>query len=485
ELRRSGLDEIRRRIREEDPPLPSARLSSLGPRTGDLARRLGTTPGRLVGDLRGDLDWIVMRALEKDRTRRYGTPTELADDLRRHLRDEPVLASPPSVLYRTRKFVRRHTIGVAFAAVTAVLLVALAGTMTVQAGRIAAERDRANAESETARQVSEFLVGLFGGVDPTEARGREVTAREILDAGVASVRDDLADQPAVQSTLMRTMGRVYIELSLFDQAEPLIRQAIALAEASGDQLALVDGLDQLAKLLTWTDRNAEAEELARRSLAIRERRLGADAPEVAASLNGLGIALHQQDRLDEAAAAHERALRIRERAFGPDSELAAVSVHNLASVHYFRGDLEAAARLYRRSADIELATGGRENHHYATSLHTLAMVRQEQGRLDEALALQDEALAIRERVLGPDHHHTALSLSTMAVILAGLDRAGPAVEAGRRALAIGEERLGPDHPETDWMRENLAIALEAGGETEEAAGLRARIGTPETASESR
>ncbi len=474
-LRRAGLDEVRRRIREDDPPLPSARVRTLGgPETTRVARAHATTAPRLVGGLRGDLDWITMKALEKDRTRRYGTPTELADDLRRHLRDEPVLASPPSVTYRARKFVRRHTVGVTFAAVTAALVLALAGTMTVQAGRIAAERDRANlearrasAQAEAARQVSEFLVTLFGGVDPAEAQGREVTAREILDAGVLRVRNDLAGQPATQAPLMRTMGRVYTELSLFAQAEPLVRESVVAAEAmaaedaAASRLELAAGLYELAKLCTWTDRGGEAEEHARRSLAIRETELGPVSAEVGQSLNALGIALQMQDRLDAAATVHEQAVSVREAVFGTQSEEAAASLHNLASVHFFRGDLDQAAALYRRSADIELARRGRDNHGYATSLHTLAMVRQDQGRLRDALALARQALAIRERVLGEDHHHVALSLAVLCDLWRELGQPEQGLAAGRRAVAIGEARLGNEHPEVAWMRDILDQAREA------------------------
>jgi non-specific serine/threonine protein kinase/serine/threonine-protein kinase len=475
ELRRAGLDEVRRRIREDDPPLPSARVSTPGDRkTSVVARAHATTAPRLAGDLRGDLDWITMKALEKDRTRRYGTPTELAEDLRRHLRDEPVLASPPSVAYRARKFVRRHTLGVAFAAVTAALVLTLAGTMTVQAGRVAAERDRANlearragAQAEAARQVSEFLVTLFGGVDPAEARGREVTAREILDAGVRRVRADLADQPATQAPLMRTMGRVYTELSLFAQAEPLVRESVAVAEAlTGDDPAagrreLAASLYELAKLCTWTDRGAEAEQHARRSLAIREAELGSQNAAVGQSLNALGIALQMQDRLDEAATVHARAVAVREAVFGPQSEEAAASIHNLASVHFFGGDLERAADLYGRSAEIELARRGHENHGYATSLHTLAMVRQEQGRPREALELAQKALAIRERVLGADHHHVALSLAVLCDLWRELGEPEQGLAAGRRAVRIGAARLGDGHPEVAWMRGILEEAREA------------------------
>jgi serine/threonine protein kinase len=471
QMQRLSIDEIRRCIREDDPPPPSSRVSTLGDDTVLLARSHRTSAAKLASELRGDLDWITMKALEKDRTRRYGSPTELADDLRRHLRDEPVLASPPSLVYRSRKFMRRHTLGVAFTATVAFLVVALAVTSTVQAGRIARERDRANLEAATARQVSEFLVDLFDVSDPSESRGNTVTAREILDTGARRVRHDLADQPATQATMMRIMGRVYTELSLFDDAEPLVEAAVSLAEATPavDELELAASLYELAKLYSWTDRIAEAEEPARRSLAIRERRLGPDHPDVAQSLNALGNILQLLDRLDEAAVVHERALAIRE--LGPQDSALAASAHNLGIVHYFRGDLDAAERLYRRSAEVELAIGGRDNHHYATSLHTLAIVYLDQGRYQEALELERESLAIRERVLGPDHFHVALSLCTLGELYRHLGRPAEGEAPGRRALVLAEAIHGPDHPEAVWMRDNLIETLQAQGKVAEADSL--------------
>ena len=155
-LREKALNEIQRVIREVDPPKPSTRVTQMGQASTDAARNRHTEVHRLASELRGDLDWITMKCLEKDRTRRYGSASDLAVDLRRHLDSQPVLASPPSTTYRLGKFVRRHRFGVAAAATLVLLLVAFGATMAVQAQRIARERDRANREAETAKQVSQL-----------------------------------------------------------------------------------------------------------------------------------------------------------------------------------------------------------------------------------------------------------------------------------------------------------------------------------------
>ena len=162
-LRDKSLDDIRRIVQRWDPPRPSVRLKE--------ARRPGRNPPGPVSmatarELEGDLDWITMRALEKDRSRRYGSASDLAADLQRHLRDVPVVASPPSPSYRFIKFVRRHRAGAVSVAALSVLVIAFAVAMAVQAQRIARERDRANQEAQTAKETADFMVGLFAVADP-------------------------------------------------------------------------------------------------------------------------------------------------------------------------------------------------------------------------------------------------------------------------------------------------------------------------------
>ncbi len=467
-----------RHIREVSPAKPSSRVSGLGERLPAVASCRRTPPTGLVRRLRGDLDWIVMRALEKDRERRYATATELAEDIAHHLAHEPVHAGPPSALYRARKFVRRHTMSVTFAAVVGVLILTTAIAMTIQAGRIGTERDRANREAavaaeeaETSRRVSEFLVGLFETSDPNRARGETITAREILDQGAKRIQDELNDQPGVQATMMRTIGRVYTELGLYAEARPLLRQAMELDESvDADDVVIAGTLVDMVQLSLWLGEYEEGEALSRRAIEILEQRFGPDHLEVAVGLNGLGNALQNQGRLDEARVAHERALAIREAADGT-GEAVSTSLHNLAIVHYFQGDYDRAILYYERAAELDLKHHGPESPSYATTLHTLAIVYQDLGRLDEALQLEERSTTIREKALGPDHLHTAFSLCTLGNIhrLAGRPPRAEAVQ--RRALRIAEAAVGPEHGETIWMRGSLARTLSELEQYDEASEL--------------
>jgi non-specific serine/threonine protein kinase/serine/threonine-protein kinase len=164
------LDEMLRQVREEDPPRPSAKVSSDRETSPATAEARGTEPNQLVSLLRGDLDWITMKALEKDRSRRYGTASEFAGEVGRYLKHEPIMARPASVAYRLRKYARRHRFGIAVAAGLVILLAVFAVTQAVQVRRITRERDRADSERDRARRITNFMTQMFKVSDPSEAR---------------------------------------------------------------------------------------------------------------------------------------------------------------------------------------------------------------------------------------------------------------------------------------------------------------------------
>src|SRR5262245_39136576 len=225
--------------------------------------------------LDADLATIVSKALEKEAGRRYQSASALAEDVLRYLQDQPILARPPSAMYQFRKLVARHKAAFGFIAALFVVLLGFAVTMTLQANRIAHERDRANLERDranreagTAKAVSEFLVGLFKVSDPGEARGRTITAREILDAGAAKIDRELENEPLMQARMMDTMGRVYFNLSLYDRANSLLERALAVqTQAAGEgNLEVAETLNDLGRLRVYTGRSAEGQSLHERSL---------------------------------------------------------------------------------------------------------------------------------------------------------------------------------------------------------------------------
>jgi len=211
------LDEAIRIICQSEPETPSA-----------LVRRLGKDDPRSASSLSSDLDAIIIKAMRKEPRERYASAEELASDIGRTLAGVPVLAQRGTLRYRAGKFVRRHRLGVGIAAAALIMLVVFAAAMTIQAQRIAKERDRANREAEASRRVAEFITNMFKVSDPTESRGNTVTAREILDKASQDIDRGLAKAPVVQAQMMDVMGMVYWNLGLFARAQSLLERSVNL-----------------------------------------------------------------------------------------------------------------------------------------------------------------------------------------------------------------------------------------------------------------
>ncbi|MGC1787834.1 MAG: serine/threonine-protein kinase, partial [Terriglobales bacterium] len=220
------LDELLRKLREEEPPSPSTKVSTERDTSEATAEARGTEPDQLVKLLRGDLDWITMKALEKDRDRRYGSPSELAADVRRYLNLEPIVARPASAAYRLRKYVRRHRVAVSVVSGLVVLLAVFFVLQALQLRRITRERDRANRERDRATRITDFMTGMFKVSDPSEARGNSVTAREILDKASKEMGAGLAKDSEVQSQMMQVMANTYTNLGLYSRAQELAQRAL-------------------------------------------------------------------------------------------------------------------------------------------------------------------------------------------------------------------------------------------------------------------
>ena len=458
DLRSKGYDAMRRKIREDDPPRPSVRASRQDETAMRAAASRRCDPRTLARRLEGDLDWIVLKCLEKDRERRYETVNGLALDIRRHLADEPVRAARPTTWYRVRKFARRHRLGVSAAGIAAAFLVAFAVAMAYQASRIAAERDRANAEAAAAREVSDFLVDLFEVVDPSEARVQALTVREVLDAGARQVRDRLDEQPLVRARLMDTIGQVYLSLGLLGEADPLLTSGheIRVRELGEDDLAVAESLIHLAVLEDRVGVQEEQERLARRAVEIRERELGPEALETAESLHTLGWALLRRDEHAEAERVFRRALDIRRDRLGAQSPEVAESLRDVGSVLWEKGRYGEAEPMLHESIRIYEQTLGPDHVRVQSSINTLAALYWSLGRLGEAQDLFTRSVAIVERVIGPDSPASASALNNLAVLLDARDRSPEAEEMLRRAAGIYRDRFGEEHELYAMSLANLA-----------------------------
>ncbi len=422
-LRSAGFDEMRRRIREEEPPRPSTRVSSLGDHSGVAARHRRSDAARLARDLKGDLDWIVMKCLEKDRMRRYGSPSDLGADIARFLANEPVEAGPPGAAYRLGKFVTRNKVAVAAGfVVIAALVLGIVGTTV---GLV-----RARDEAAAANQVAGFMERIFADLDPT-ASGRVQSPENILDSGVAKIEQELAGQPLVQARLMTTVGIVYLNLGQLDRARQLIEKG----------------------------------------LEIRRARLESNDPDLAVSLNALGWYHYRVSEFARSQEVYEQALAIRERAFGPSDPRVAGDARQLARVHWAQGHLELAEELYERSLDVLDTRGGRDDLELASTLHWYGILLIDQGDLRSAEAVLERTIAIRTRILGPDHPAVGWPLTELGRVLHYKGQIGSAEEAFRRSLSILETSLGPDARDVGFPLNGLAELLRSLGRYDEALPL--------------
>jgi len=460
-------------LRDTEPPRPSTRFRSLGDRRRPIAECRHTDPTALVRRLRGDLDWIVMKAMEKDRTRRYETANGLALELTRYLRHEPVRARAPSTAYRVGKFVRRHKVGVLTGATVTLALAAAAVLAT--AGMVRATRAErvARSEAEAARQVSDFLVGLFEVSDPSEALGDTITAREILDRGASEITTELAGQPLTQARLMGTIGEVYASLGLYRQAVPMLRQALALREAEygTEHEAVAEVKDELARVFHQQGEFEEAERQFDDALAIREKVHGPDHPAVARTLHGLANLYGQQARFEEADSLFRQALSIQEAALGPVHPVLAITLNDLASLYRRQRRYEEAEPLYRRALEIREEALSPEHPDVASSLNNLAVLLRRMGRPGEAEPLYRRALSVREKTLGPDHPRVAVSLNSLAILYSQQERYAEAESLYWRSLNIKERALGSEHPDVANTLNNIAILYSLQGRVADAEPL--------------
>ncbi len=479
-LRRAGLAEIQRTIREEEAPRPSTRVTRGGALSSEAARNRGLDPARLASRLRGDLDWITMKALQKDRTMRYDTAIGFASDLRRHLENEPVLAGPPSQVYRARKFVRRHRAGVVASAAIALLLVAFAAATAVQAGRIARERDRANREAaraatETAAavQVADFLAGLFRVSDPAEARGRAMTAREILDKGAARVGTDLAREPLLQARLLFTLGDVYRTLGAVDRADQLLQQSAeiyqrAAGPAAPDTLRTESLLGSVYDVEGKTDL---AERTLASVLASQRRMLGENHPDTLKTFMRLANLYDSQGRYEKSVPMMQDVLERRRRVMGVDHMDTLGSEYNAAIGFYRTARFADAERLLIDVAQRFGRVAGANHPQTLMAKDLLATVYLEMERPRDAGRILNEVYAARLRILGPTHTETLGTQLGLANVALKERRFADAERLYRDTLRVQEQVEGPDHRDAIATRASLATMLSDAGRFDESEQL--------------
>lgn len=441
-------------------------------------------PDRLRRRLAGDLDTICLKALRSDPHRRYATAGELLDDLRRHREGRPVVARPDTFGYRASRFVSRNRTAVGGAVAALLLVLLTAGGYTL---RLAEERDRAEQAATEAEEVTDFLVDLFEMSDPSESLGQRITVREVLGSGAQRVERELVGQPAVQAALSSTMGRVYRNLGLYEDARPLLERALELRDAlhGDDHPSVAESLSELATLDKDTDRFARADSLQRAAVDMWARIDGEGSARHGMALHGLGAIATQEGRLTRGDSILRRALETQRAVHAGDHEDVAEALHSMGAVLYYQRDYLAAEEFFRESlemrrrlhdpmhpevlrayddwgdalANIQRAPEaeevfrevlamreelyGPDHPEVASTLHSLGATVQFQQRYDEAIPIFEEALRRYERSVGLLTTQAAGVYSSMGRTYRLLGQLDDAVVVARRSVEIGDSLFGP------------------------------------------
>ena len=488
----AGEYELRRLIREVDAAPPSQRVGSLTqPDLTSTANFRSTEPATLPRQLRHELDWIVLKCLEKDRQRRYDNPKELSEDLRRHLANEAVVARPPSQLYLLERLIRRHRI--AFAATTAIALSLFAGltassllyfhekearrrAVTAESNekilRTTAEKATAEAlasESKTraaaakSEQIASFLTDMLKGAGPSVALGRDIPVlREILEKTTRRIDADFAAQPALQAELYDVVADVNHDLGRYAEAEAALRKSIAIREKLGnpDDPDLIASVSSLGTALEMQGRLDAAETAFRRALASRRKIHQAPHANITHAIVKLGNLLHDHHKIPEATALFEEALAARDSLMDQQTLERAESIHNLGTLAIKLARYQDAESLHQLALSLRRKLSPTETPAIAGSLSDLAFICHMQLRLPESEKFDREALAINRRILGPEHPDTALTLNNLGVVLHDQRKYPEAESMLREAVAIRRKRLGETHAWTVGSLSLLALTLE-------------------------
>ena len=531
-LRKAGFDGIRRILQEHEPPRPSTRLTSLGESVGEIAARRQTDPRLLARELEGDLDWIVMRSLEKDRNRRYGSPHEMARDIQRHLDDKPVEARPPSTSYRLRKMVRRNRAAVtAVAVVFVALLLGVVGTTYGLLRALSAElearveRDEARRQGEISAAVNDFLNrDLLAAVAPSAAKGRgkDVPMREVLDVAAERIARGgepggrFADKPDVEAAIRTTLGRTYQALGEYPAAEAHLLRALEIHRENprADRIGLAYALANMADLaqlrgrydesesywqeafaqgaeteakdaLFWSirlarvygqqGRTSEAETLLRQALQRGRDSLGEEHEMTLIAMSTLANFYQEIGSFGAAESLQVENLAIQSLHFGDENLSAVQAMNNLANIYASQGRLDEAMPLYARSLELKRKILGNSHPSTLNTMNNLAEVQEIRGNYALAEKLHREVLAGRVASLGADHSRSLQSRTRLAYVLAKLGRLDEAESTARQVVAASTRTLGPEHPTTISAEDVMGLILLASGRSVEAERLLRRL----------
>lgn len=469
----TNMAAIAKAICDTEPSRPSTVITLDGDNEDaapEIVASRRTSIGKLTKLLSGDLDNIVMKALQKEPERRYSSALALSEDVDNYLSDEPVAARPDSLLYRAGKFVRRNRWAVATAALILLLVVGFPSYYSVQ---VTEQRDLAQQEAQKAARVSEFMLSLFSTPDPDQARGELITARALLDQGALRIEEDLADQPAVRAAMQDVMGGAYLGLGFYEQSERLLDTALQTrVSLYGDEhLDVLQTATRISRLSTSTGDFQESEAHYREALELSRKLQGEDSVSAAMLLTGLANAVYEQGRQEEARGYYEDALAMHDRLSPDSSREKAITMHGYGWLLTNMAEFESAETILRASVAMLRETAGAYHPEVPATMNHLTFALMDSGQWDAAEVNMREGLALSTRIYGEEHPSFSGDLFTFGTILQAKGNYAEAEQLYRRGLAIDGKLLGEDHPYIASDKNNLAGVLRSQGKYGEAVAL--------------
>ncbi len=439
-------------LRDADTPTPSRRVATLeNEQVGPAAEHRHTTPIGLRRQLRGDLDWIVLKAIDRDRARRYETANALASDIERHLANKPVVARPPTFAYTAAKFVRRHRLGVS-------VLVTAAAALLVGLASVARERNRAELEAAKARAISGFLQDMLRSADPWDGGARRTTVAEALQAGVQKVSAGSIADPLVAASIKRTIGGVYLGLGQPNEADTLVRAALAerLARTGPSSVETAESYSDLGGLYVFQGKVDSAVVAYERALEIYRRRLGPEDTLVAGTLMDLADATGDVGDRPRADSLANEALRILRGAYGARHPSIVNALSRKQGAELGAGSLAQAESTGRAAVAMVRDLGRERDAQVVPILNDLALTRMYQGDNTEALALMHQVVALDTALFGTSHPYLAAHLENLGLVYQALGYNDSTRIVVTQGLNIRRAVLGSDNPAIGRSLFNLA-----------------------------
>ena len=427
-----GYKEMQRIIREEEPTRPSTKISTLGQARIDVAKYRNTSPEALEKLIRADLDWIVMKTLEKDRNRRYDSVSEFATDIKRYMNNEPVLAGPPSTLYRIKKFIqRRRGLVISIGAVVVALLIGLvvSTVMYYRAERSRRKESAARAEAQTI--IDFFTNDLLASVFPEKAKSQEVTLRYLLETASKNLENRFSDSPLAEAAIRETLSLTYQKLGDYAAAEPHLQRVLQIRR---EQLGQEDSttlttLGQLGRLYTLQGKLIEAEAILKNIVTVKTRVLGEEHPDTLATMG------------------------------------------NLAELYVYRANFDAAHPLIAKVLQIGKRVLGEEHPIVLDAMLSQVYLLSYSFQFDRAYPLASKGFEISRRVLGEEHEITLDFMKMLANLYGELKHNDEAEELYIRAFEMSQRVLGQEHPITIDVMSRLGDLYRNEGRYEEATPL--------------